>query len=125
MYNFGRITRHTGPERYCDSSEMGMVWGDFDAFPSNFITPVRGNHSRKNGQKSAESVGTRSLPESETKVQPYNSPKSALGECDDRNFRLAPKTKRQSDCTDAPIDIELHSIAHAEQPVYVLDPHIR
>ena len=49
---------------------------------------------------------------------------SALGERDDRYFRLAAKAKRQGDCTDAPIDIELHPIAQPEQPVHVLDTHI-
>jgi hypothetical protein len=125
MYNFGRVTHETGPERYCDGSEMGMVWGCFGAFPYNFITLVRGNCVRKSRQMSARSVGTRCLSESETKSPSYNSTPSARGERDDRNFRLAPKAKRQGDCTDASIDIELHSIAHAKQPVHVLDPHIR
>jgi hypothetical protein len=125
MYNFGRVTHQTGPERYCDGSEMGMVWDCFSAFPYNFITQVRGNSVRKSGQMSARSFGTRPLYESETNSPSDNSTTSALGERDDRDFRLAPKAKRQGDCTDTSIDIELHSIAHAKQPVHVLDPHIR
>jgi hypothetical protein len=58
MYNFGRVTHKTGPERYCDGSEMGMVLGCFGAFPLNFITQVRENDVRKSKQKSARSVGT-------------------------------------------------------------------
>ena len=125
MYNFGRVTHKIGPERYCDGSEMGMVLGCFGVFSLNFVTQVRENDVRKSRQKSARSVGTRSLSETETKFPSYNSNTSALGERDDRDFRLAPKAKRQGDCTDTSIDIELHSIAHAKQPVHVLDPHIR
>lgn len=124
MYNFGRVTRDTGPERYCDSSEMGMVRGCFGAFRSNFITQVSENQARESGRKSAESVGTRSSSESETKFRCCRSRTSSLGESDNCDFRLAPKAKRQGDCTDASIDIQLHSIAHAEQPVHVLDSHI-
>jgi hypothetical protein len=50
---------------------------------------------------------------------------SALGERDDRYFRLAAKAKRQGDCTNAPVDIELRSIAQPEQSVHVLDTHLR
>jgi hypothetical protein len=42
MYNFGRVTHAIGPERYRDSSEMGMVSGCIGAFSPNFITQVRG-----------------------------------------------------------------------------------
>jgi len=35
--------REAGPERYCDSSEVGRILGCFGAFPPNFITEVRGN----------------------------------------------------------------------------------
>jgi hypothetical protein len=125
MYNFGRVTRETGPERYCDSSEMGMALSCIGAFPPNFITPVRGNRVRKSGQRSAESAGTLSLSESATSFRRITSPTSALGERDDCYLRLAAKAKRQGDCTDASIDIKLHSIAHPEQPVHVLDSHIR
>jgi hypothetical protein len=121
MYNFGRVTRETGPERYCDSSEMGMVLACVGTFPTNFITQVRGTWVRRSGQNSAESAGTLSLPESATKSRRT----SALGESDNRDFGLTSKAKRQGDCTDAPIDIELHPIAKPEQPVHVLDPHIR
>jgi hypothetical protein len=121
MYNFGRVTRAIGPERYRGSSEMGMFLGCIGAFPHNSITQVRGNRVRKSAQKSTESAGTLSLPESATKFRRG----SALGESDDRHFRLAAKAKRQGDRTDASIDIELHSIAHAEQPMHVLDPHLR
>jgi hypothetical protein len=72
MYNFGRVTREIGPERYCDGSEMGTVLGCIGAFPPNFITPVRGNRVRKSGQRSAESAGTLSLPEFATKFPSYN-----------------------------------------------------
>ena len=125
MYNFGRVTREIGPERYCDGSEMGMVLGCIGAFPRNSITPVSGNCVRKSAQKSAESAGTLSLPNLRLSLGPITSATSALGESDDRHFRLAAKAKRQRDGTDASIDIELHSIAHAEQPVHVPDPHIR
>jgi hypothetical protein len=125
MYNFGRVTRDSGPERYCDSSEMGMIWDGFGAFPSKFITQVSGNQVRKSGQKSARSAVTRSVTEFATKFPSCNSIPSALGERDDRNLRLAPKAKRQGDCSDASIDIQLHAIAHTKQPVHVLSPHIR
>jgi hypothetical protein len=72
MYNFGRVTRETGPERYCDSSEMGMVLGCIGAFPRNSITLVRGNCVRKSGHKSAESAGNLPLPESATKFGSYH-----------------------------------------------------
>ena len=125
MYNFGRVTRETGPERYCDSSEMGMVLGCIGAFPRNSITQVRGNCVRKSAQKSTESAELYPCLNLRLSLGPINSATSALGESDDRHFRLAAKAKRQRDGADASIDIELHSIAHAEQPVHVLDPHIR
>jgi hypothetical protein len=125
MYNFGRVTREIGPEWYRDSSEMGMGLGGIGAFLTNFITQVRGNSVRKSGQKSTGSFATLSLPEFATDFQPITSPTSALGERDDRYFRLAAKAKRQGDGTDAPVDIELHSIPQAEEPVHVLDSHIR
>ena len=125
MYNFGRVTREIGPERYCDGSEMGMVLGCIGAFPRNSITQVSGNWRAEEWHKRVPKVlATLSLPESATKFEPSGSI-SALGESDDRHFRLAAKAKRQRDRTDASIDIELHSIAHAEQPVHVLGPHIR
>jgi hypothetical protein len=125
MYNFGRVTPETGPERYCDSSEMGIGRGCLDDFSSNSITLVRGNKARRSGQKSAESARSLSLPESATKFPRITPPTLALGKSDDRHFRLAPKTKRKGNRTDAPIDIELHSIAQPEQAVHVLDSHIR
>lgn len=72
MYNFGRVPGHIGLEWYCDSSEMGMAWGDFDAFPSNFITPVRGNDVRKSRQNSAQSAGTLFLAKFGTNRPPYH-----------------------------------------------------
>ncbi len=50
---------------------------------------------------------------------------SALGESNNGNFRPATKAERQGDGTDAPIHIELHSIAQPEQPVHIFGPHIR
>jgi hypothetical protein len=125
MYNFGRVPRATDPEWYRDGSEMGMLLGSFGAFPAGFITEVSGIPVLRIGQKSTESFGTLSLAESWTSRPRISSPTSSLGERDDRDFRLAPEAKRQGDCPDASIDIKLHSISHAEQPVHVLDSHIR
>jgi hypothetical protein len=124
MYNFGRVTREIGPERYCDGSEMGMVLGCIGGFPPNSITSVRGNRVRKSGQRSAESVELYPCLNLRLSFPCITSPTSALGERDDRYLRLAAKAKRQGDCTDASIDIKLHAIAHPEQPVHVFDSHI-
>jgi hypothetical protein len=111
MYNFGRVTPETGPERYCDSSEMGIGRGCLDDFSSNLITLVRGNRARRSGQKSAESAGVYPYLNLRLSFSRITTPTLALGEGDDRHFRLAPKTKRKGNRTDAAIDIELHSIA--------------
>ena|ERR1700760_2933921 len=125
MYNFGRVTPESGLERYCDSSEIGIGQGCLDDFSSSSITLVR--EIRRGGvdkrvPKVLEVYPCLNLRLSFPRITP---PTLALGKSDDRHFRLAPKTKRKGNRTDAPVDIELHSIAQPEQAVHVLDSHIR
>ena len=72
MYNFGRVTRETVPERYRDSSEMGMVLGCFGAFSPNFITQVSGEPSAEEWTKECRKCWNSSLPESATKFRRYS-----------------------------------------------------
>ena len=111
MYNFGRVTGETGPERYCDSSEMGIVLGRIDAFPPNFITQVRGTECGGVDKRVPKVLAL--YPCLNLRLS-FRRITSALGECYDRYLRLAAKAKRQGDGTDTSIDIELHSIAQPQ-----------
>ena len=55
----------------------------------------------------------------------FSKPASTLGKGDNSDLRRAAEAKRQSDRTDASIDVELHPVVQPEKPVDILGSHIR